>query len=92
MSEPKRIEVRFEGRVQGVGFRYTTSRIADPLAVTGYVRNLPDGAVELVAEGAESEIDKLIAAISDHFQDNLTGERSHWLAATGQFSSFAIRH
>ena len=41
----------FSGHVQGVGFRYTTRSVASRFAVTGYVRNLPDGRVELVAEG-----------------------------------------
>ena len=45
-----RREVYFSGQVQGVGFRYTVMRIASTLEVTGHVRNLPDGRVQLIAE------------------------------------------
>lgn len=47
---------RVEGRVQGVGYRYFVQREADALSVTGFVRNMPDGSVEVVAEGAESAL------------------------------------
>jgi acylphosphatase len=50
--------------VQGVGFRYTARSIATGFAVAGYVRNLRDGRVELVAEGEPAELDKFLAAIS----------------------------
>ena len=46
----------FSGHVQGVGFRYTVADVAEDFDVRGYVRNLPDGRVELVAEGDEAEI------------------------------------
>ena len=48
--------VYFVGQVQGVGFRYTARRVATRYAVSGFVRNLPDGRVELVAEGLPSEL------------------------------------
>jgi acylphosphatase len=47
------------GRVQGVGFRYWTVRQADELGLEGYVRNLPDGTVEVVASGAEKDVEAL---------------------------------
>ena len=51
----KRATVFYAGRVQGVGFRYTAREIACGYDVAGYVCNLPDGRVELVVEGAETE-------------------------------------
>ena len=48
-----RLEAHFSGRVQGVGFRYLTRQLAQGFAVTGQVRNLPDGQVQVIAEGAE---------------------------------------
>ena len=62
--ETTRVHCFFEGRVQGVGFRYTTRNIAINFNVTGYVRNLPDGRVEIVAEGPEAEVSDFIDAVS----------------------------
>lgn len=53
----------FSGRVQGVGFRFTAQRLAEGLGVVGTVKNLPDGRVELVAEGPAERLDSLFAAI-----------------------------
>jgi acylphosphatase len=54
-----------QGRVQGVGFRYFVQREADALGATGFVRNLPDGAVEVVAEGAEATLAQLEARLRE---------------------------
>ena len=56
----KRVHLFISGRVQGVFFRYNTKRVAEKLGVFGWVRNLEDGRVEVVAEGEEDKIDKLI--------------------------------
>ncbi len=61
-----RRRVYFSGRVQGVGFRYTCQSIARGFEVGGYVRNLPDGRVELSAEGEPDEVDNFVSAI--HFE------------------------
>ncbi len=57
--------VFYSGHVQGVGFRYTTQQIARGFEVDGYVRNLPDGRVELAAEGHPAELDAFLEAIRD---------------------------
>lgn len=74
----------FSGRVQGVGFRYAVRSIAKRYPIAGYVRNLPDGTVELVARGAPGAIDKLIAEISLRFRDNIAGveRNSDWAEET----------
>lgn len=59
----ERRRIVFSGRVQGVGFRATTSWLARGFEVTGYVRNLPDGRVEVVAEGDGPEIDRFLDSI-----------------------------
>ncbi len=51
------------GRVQGVGFRYFTRDVAKKLGLKGYVRNLPDGTVEIVAEGDEEKLRKLLEEV-----------------------------
>ena len=57
--------VFFSGRVQGVGFRYTTQQVAKEFEVTGFVANLTDGRVHLEAEGLASEIDAFVKAINE---------------------------
>ncbi len=59
----KRVKVYVSGIVQGVGFRYFTTRIARELGVKGYVMNLNDGRVLAVAEGSEEQIEKFISAL-----------------------------
>lgn len=66
-------QVIFKGRVQGVGFRYTTRNIASRLPVTGYVRNQSDGSVEAVIQGEEQDIqsclDKIQAQFGNYIRD-----------------------
>ena len=63
----ERRRVLFSGRVQGVGFRATCRWLAGGFDIVGYVRNLPDGRVELLAQGDAAEIDRYLGAISDEF-------------------------
>jgi acylphosphatase len=56
--------VYYSGAVQGVGFRYTAQGLAGGFAVAGYVRNLPDGRVELVVEGQSEQVKGFLAAIA----------------------------
>ncbi len=57
----RRVRITVRGTVQGVGFRMYTMREAERLGLGGYVRNLPDGSVEIVAEGEAGAVDRLIA-------------------------------
>lgn len=60
MQTKIRKHILFYGRVQGVGFRYYAVNKANQLGLTGWVRNLPDGTVEMEAQGCEEQIDELI--------------------------------
>jgi acylphosphatase len=81
----------FSGHVQGVGFRYTARGVARSRAVTGYVRNLPDGNVELVVEGEASEIDALLKALSEKMDEYIRKRTDEDAPATGEFQNFTIR-
>ncbi len=80
----------FSGRVQGVGFRYTTQHIASRFNVTGLVRNMPDGRVELVAEGGPSDLDNFQLAIEQAMSEYIRATNATDSAASGEFSSFRI--
>lgn len=82
----------FTGRVQGVGFRFTAESIASRFTVVGYVRNLPDGRVEVVAEGAGDELDRFQSAIENAMRSNIGEVKSHDTSASGKFTSFGITY
>jgi acylphosphatase len=88
----RRRSVIFSGRVQGVGFRYTTRNIALQFDVQGYVRNLPDGRVELVMEGPEPEMCQVVEEIRRKMSGFIRGITSEESPATGEFEEFSIRH
>ncbi len=82
----------YSGRVQGVGFRYIAREIACGYEVTGYVRNLNDGRVELIAEGHEEETRAFLTAIEDsQLGSHIYGKDVNWTVATGEFNGFSIR-
>jgi len=89
-AEQLRRTVYFSGHVQGVGFRYTTRSVAAEFEVTGFVRNLPDGRVELVAEGRRDEVDGLQRAVHDAMEAQIAKMDTADSSATGEFTSFRI--
>lgn len=82
----------FSGRVQGVGFRYTVSNLAMKYDVSGYVRNLPDGRVELVMEGTDAEMSELLQAIQQRMDGFIRKVDQSETPPNGEFSHFTIRH
>jgi acylphosphatase len=91
-TTPQRRTVYYTGHVQGVGFRYTARSIARGYEVAGFVRNLPDGRVELVAEGKPREVEAFLREVRDRFFHQIRDERCDEQAATGEFTGFEIRH
>ena len=69
MNDLFRMNCWFEGRVQGVGFRFRTTRISNEFKVTGTVRNLADGRVHLYVEGEESEVRAFQQAVALKLKD-----------------------
>ncbi len=78
------------GRVQGVGYRYFTWRLAEGLGLTGYVRNLPDGkAVEVVAEGEREKLEEFIRQLeSGPRLARVERVETAWSAYSGDYSGF----
>ena len=91
MPNEQRI-IYFSGRVQGVGFRYITSRTAGGFDITGYVRNLVDGRVECVAEGDTKEIDLFLRDLADQMGGYIHNTTQSKAPAAGGFGTFEIRY
>ncbi|MBN2164085.1 MAG: acylphosphatase [Pontiellaceae bacterium] len=90
-AEEKRLYALFSGRVQGVGFRYSVCRIAEMYPVSGFVRNLRSGDVELVAEGKDDALSEFLGAIrNSHLKSYIIRDRTEWMAASGAFDRFGV--
>ncbi|NIP86675.1 MAG: acylphosphatase [Planctomycetales bacterium] len=83
-------EALYEGHVQGVGFRYTTRALAAGFTITGYVKNLPDGRVQVVVEGSEAEVDRFLAAVAGRLERYIRRVQMQTRAATCGFEQFEI--
>ncbi len=81
----------FAGRVQGVGFRATTVRIAKRYPVSGYVENLSDGRVRLVVEGEPNSLEQFLAELRSVMQAYIRSEQHEDGAATGEHQGFVVR-
>ncbi len=82
--------VIFSGKVQGVGFRATAQTISRNHAVEGYVRNLPDSTVEMVAQGEEEEVAAFIQAIGSRMEHKISDTYIE-NSTTQEFNDFVIR-
>jgi acylphosphatase len=88
----KQLHVFYSGRVQGVGFRFTAEDVALGLEVTGWVKNLPDSRVEVVAEADEKILQQYLEQVRNSFlKKYITKEDVSWSEATGKYSDFQIR-
>jgi acylphosphatase len=86
-----RMHIFYSGRVQGVGFRYTAKNVAMGFEVTGSVRNLPDGRVELLAEGQKEELEAFRLAIRESGLGSfISNEQITWGDPEGRFRGFDI--
>jgi len=80
----------FIGRVQGVGFRFTAHRMASRHQLTGFVRNLPDGTVEMLAQGPARDIDDCIQDIKEYCGDYLRETRIQEIPTDPKYKDFRI--
>jgi acylphosphatase len=92
MSGGERRVVHFRGRVQGVGFRFTTVRIAAEFGATGYVQNLPDGQVLVVAEGRPADLDRFLDRLKTEMAPYIRDAHVTTSPASGEFDSFDVKY
>lgn len=79
------------GNVQGVGFRATTKFLAEELKLTGYVRNLPDGNVEIHAQGEKLQLEKLLSRLKNEFSSGyIETIDTTWQQVQRQYVDFRI--
>lgn len=91
--EKERAQLKITGRVQGVGFRNSTRRKARQLGVTGWVKNLADGSVKVVAEGEREDVENLISwANSGPRFANVDKVEVEWKEPKDEFDNFTIRY
>ena len=90
-SVKKRMEVIFSGTVQGVGFRYTTQSISRQFPVTGFVRNLASGKVEVVAEAEEDILKEFLSMIrGSSMSPNIKEIEAKWKNPENTYKTFSI--
>ncbi len=87
----ERREVYYSGRVQGVGFRYTARMLAARFPVSGFVKNLANGSVKLVAEGAAEDLDRFLRAVDAEMGYYISRKDEQTSPATGGFRGFDIQ-
>ncbi|MEX2162018.1 MAG: acylphosphatase [Anaerolineales bacterium] len=92
MQDPIQLHAWVEGRVQGVGFRYFVRQRASALPIAGWVRNMSDGRVEMLAEGRREDLEALLDAVKRGPTGSLVTEvKVEWRPASGGFTGFAVR-
>ena len=89
----KQVHVYYSGRVQGVGFRLTAEETALRFSIIGWVKNLRDGRVELVAEGEEAILAQFLNDLRTGTMKNFIKQvELSWSAASETFNEFEIRY
>lgn len=85
-------QIIFKGNVQGVGFRYTSQRTAKLYNLTGYVKNLPDGSVEMFAQGDLQDVDNCISDIQNSFRGYIRETQINDLPPNPRYTNFRITY
>jgi acylphosphatase len=91
MSDIARL-ITFSGRVQGVGFRFTAQRIAFRYELAGFVRNLPDGGVEMLAQGPGQSISDALLDISETFKAGIRDTKIEEVTVNPRYTDFRITY
>ena len=88
--EISRFRIVYTGRVQGVGFRWNVKDVSESFEVTGFVRNLSDGTVELWVEGEKAELRKMIDAVEGKLRDYWHSKVEDEREGEPQYEDFSI--
>ena len=87
---PIRVTINYKGRVQGVGFRWRVNHLALSCSCTGYVKNLPDGTVELLVEGESNEVYRFIAKVNVQLKEFWHDKTEDQRVGEANFTTFDI--
>lgn len=91
MNRSARFQVIYSGHVHGVGFRFTARSIALRLNLTGFVKNLPNGTVEVVCEGEKKSLEEFLNITQENLAGYIGDSCIKWEPSRGEFTSFEIR-
>jgi acylphosphatase len=91
-GKPAARMVYYSGKVQGVGFRATTEAIAQDYPVTGWVKNLKDGRVQLLVEGSADAVDDFLQAVRKRWKRNIEKEESEVQPVSGKYKKFTVAY
>ena len=87
-----RKKIIYKGNVQGVAFRWNTNDVLMGFAVTGYVKNLPDGTVELLLEGEKNELENARQAVEERMRGYWTKRKLECLPGESHWANFKIHY
>jgi len=90
MSMQKQLHIFYSGKVQGIGFRYTVADIANQQKVCGWIKNLIDSRVEVVAIADEDTLNNFLKSVKEHFSHYIVDCNIEWLPVSRKFSDFQI--
>lgn len=79
--------VYYSGQVQGVGFRYRAQRIACGFKVNGWVRNLPDGRVELLVQGSSQQVKAFLSELDSRLDMFISGKQDSWGSPDSEYEN-----
>jgi len=85
------VHVLFKGMVQGVGFRFTAQSLAQDLEVKGWVKNLPNGEVEILAQQSREVLEEFLSRINRYFSKYIHSAQIDWQASKEEFKDFQLR-
>jgi len=87
----KEAHVYYSGRVQGVGFRFTAEDLAKGLSIAGFVRNLSDGRVEIVAQAEEDTLKNFLDQVQKAFSSYIRETNISWQIPAQEYKDFGVK-